>query len=140
MNQCVEWNGKRGVNKSFGEVGDPIMKSFRESMVGQAILRFGREGQGATVYVHTSAIPEDIPITEKWRDYSSTASQLIEYMVNHDKEIFRTSELYEPLNVTKQGIRQALNSNKQFEKVEEGKGPKPSRWSLRSTNSDEHLN
>jgi len=140
MNQCVEWNGEHGIDKSFGDVGDPIMNSFREAMVGQAILRFGREGQGATVYVHTSAIPEDIPITKKRRDYSSTATQLVEYMLSQDKEVFETSKFYESLIATRQGIRQTLDNTEIFERVEEGKGPKPSKWRVQSSDSDEHLN
>lgn len=139
MYQCVEWNEKRGTDKSFGEVGDPIMNSYRDSMVGQAILRFGREGQGATIYVHTSAIPDDIPITECWEDYSSTENQLVEYMLNQDEEVFETSEFYESLNATKQHIRQILNNNERFEKVKEGMGPIPAEWELRSDDSDEHL-
>ena len=131
MYQCVDWNEKRGADKSFGEVGDPIMNSYREAMVGQAILRFGREGQGATVYVHTSAIPDDIPVKERWNDYSSTASQLVTHMLNRDREIFETSEFYESLNATRQGIRQSLNSTEIFERVEEARGPKPAKWKLR---------
>lgn len=136
MNQCVEWNEERGVDKAFGEAGDPIMKAFREHMIGQAILRFGRGAQGATVYVHTAAIPEDIPIAESWDAYASTKSQLVRYILNQEKAVFKTSEFYENTIATRQGIRQTLNNNELFEKVEESRGSRPATWRLRSKPPD----
>lgn len=44
--------------QDFGETGNPYLQYVREQHVVQAIFRFGREAQGATIYVNTSAIPE----------------------------------------------------------------------------------
>jgi hypothetical protein len=52
-----------GRNLSFGTVGEPFLHAVRENDVLQAVMRFGREldedgNRGATVFVHTSALPE----------------------------------------------------------------------------------
>jgi hypothetical protein len=142
MGQCVEWNGERGVKKSFGEAGDPIMKAFREHMVGQAILRFGREAQGATVYVHTAAIPEDIPIADSFDSelgdsFVSVSFQLVQYMLKDDKEVFETSELYDAIQGTSQQVRNVLKEKDIFEQVEQGSGPIPAKWALQYSESDD---
>lgn len=41
----------------FG-IGEPIYQHFVHNQVGQAALRVGRDGKGAAVYIHTSAVPE----------------------------------------------------------------------------------
>lgn len=137
MMNSLEWNGGRGLEKSFGDGGNPIMKAFREDMVGQAILRFGRDQDidDTTVYVHTSAIPEDIPVTEEFDEdlggsYTSTAEQIRRYMSQADGEVFETSKLYDNIEATNQHVRKELKDKELFRKVEDGAGPKPSKWSL----------
>ena len=41
--------------------GDHVLRQMREYEVLQAVMRFGRDKKGATVYVHTSALPEWVP-------------------------------------------------------------------------------
>ncbi len=41
--------------------GDHVLRQMREYEVLQAIMRFGRDKKGATVYVHTSALPDWVP-------------------------------------------------------------------------------
>jgi len=49
---------KRGANLSFGGgVGDDVLQHMREHETLQAVMRFGRDGRGATVYVHTNTLP-----------------------------------------------------------------------------------
>jgi hypothetical protein len=48
----------RGTNLSFGGgVGDDVLRHMREHETLQAVMRFGRDGRGATVYVHTNTLP-----------------------------------------------------------------------------------
>lgn len=47
--KSAESNEKRGLEKSYGEYGDKILRYMRESQVLQAILRFGREKEVALV-------------------------------------------------------------------------------------------
>jgi hypothetical protein len=41
--------------------GDHVLRQMREYEVLQAVMRFGRDKKGATVYVHTSALPDWVP-------------------------------------------------------------------------------
>lgn len=61
MGRTIESKGK-GLSKSYGPVGDRIHRHFVHHRVLQAILRFGRDGNGATVYVNTKAVPDWLDI------------------------------------------------------------------------------
>ncbi|MFC6992718.1 hypothetical protein ACFQH3_13780 [Haladaptatus sp. GCM10025707] len=52
----------RGMGLSYGDYGDRVLRHMREHQTVQAVLRFGRDGDGATVYVHTGALPDWFPI------------------------------------------------------------------------------
>lgn len=51
----------QGVGLSYGPFGDKILQHMREHETLQAALRAGRDGNGATVYVHTNTLPEWVP-------------------------------------------------------------------------------
>lgn len=53
---------KRKAGDDFGGFGDDLVHHFRENEVLQAIFRFARQGDGAIVYVNTSAIPDWVPV------------------------------------------------------------------------------
>ncbi len=53
----------RGMEKTYGEFGDQVLRHMREHETLQAIMRFGRDGDGATVYVNTAAVPDWVPVT-----------------------------------------------------------------------------
>lgn len=69
-------NPTMGKELTFGPFGDTLLHGMRENEVLQAALRFGRRAEdgerGATVYVHTGALPEwvnpeqDHAIIRKW--------------------------------------------------------------------------
>lgn len=53
---------RRGRDLSYGSFGDRILRHMREHETLQATMRFGRDGNGAVVYVHTNTLPEWVPI------------------------------------------------------------------------------
>jgi hypothetical protein len=57
----------RGSSLTYGEFGDRLLQHMREHQVLQAALRFGRDGGGAVVYVHTAALPEWVPVAGQGR-------------------------------------------------------------------------
>ena len=47
---------------SYGEFGDKILRHMREHDTLQALMRFGRDAGGATVYVDTNTLPDWAPV------------------------------------------------------------------------------
>lgn len=48
----------RGSDLRYTGRGDELLKGMRENETLQAVMRFGRDGDGATVYIHTGALPD----------------------------------------------------------------------------------
>jgi len=63
-----EDNPRSTANKtplSYGDFGDRILQHMREHDTLQALLRFARNGGGATVYVDTDTLPEWVPVQDR---------------------------------------------------------------------------
>jgi len=65
--ETVERNDGKGADLSYGGFGDKVLTHMREHDTLQAIMRFGRDGNGAVVYTHTDTLPEWAPITGEAR-------------------------------------------------------------------------
>jgi len=65
--QSVDRNAERGADLSYGAFGDAVLTHMREHETLQAAMRFGRDGNGAVVYVHTDTLPEWAPIAGEGR-------------------------------------------------------------------------
>ncbi|MFC6836986.1 hypothetical protein [Halomarina ordinaria] len=57
----------KGTRLSYGAFGDEILTHMREHETLQAAMRFGRDGNGAVVYVHTNTLPEWVPVAGEGR-------------------------------------------------------------------------
>lgn len=81
----------RGTNLDFGRVGNALFRDVVHKEVLQAIMRFGRtpdeDGQGATVYVHTSRLPQWIdPIKRiEVRTWSEGMKDVVEAIRDSEK-------------------------------------------------------
>ena len=81
--QAVERNGEKGSDLSYGRFGDKVVKHMREHDTLQAAMRFGRDGNGAVVYVHTDTLPEWVPLAGEgrvvttWSDGMKTVVQAL---------------------------------------------------------------
>lgn len=85
---AVTANDERGFDRSYGAFGDEILENMREHVVLQAAMRFGRDGKGATVYLHTGAIPEWVPIAGRARligEWSDGFWQVYEVIRNREE-------------------------------------------------------
>ena len=63
----VERNEEKGSDLSYGQFGDQVLQHMREHDTLQAAMRFGRDGNGAVVYVHTDTLPEWVPLAGEGR-------------------------------------------------------------------------
>ena len=65
--EAVERNDEKGAGLSYGGFGDRVLEHMREHDTLQAAMRFGRDGNGAVVYVHTNTLPEWVPLAGEAR-------------------------------------------------------------------------
>ena len=67
--EAVERDGDgKGTDLSYTGIGDDVLRHMTEHETIQAVMRFGRDGGGATVYVHTNTLPD-------WIEESALAGQ-----------------------------------------------------------------
>jgi len=81
----AERNDKKGIGLEYGAVGNEILTHMREHQTFQAAMRFGRDGNGAVVYVHTNTLPEWVPIAGEGRvltTWSDGRRQIIDALAN----------------------------------------------------------
>lgn len=109
-----------GRNLSFGEFGDRILHSVREDDVLQAVMRYGRSpdengNRGATVYVHTSALPgwvqPEVQISQVhlWENDNGTTDVLSVLQGHGDNDTEWTVPLVREVLVALQGEKNAVS-------------------------------
>jgi hypothetical protein len=82
--EARDGNEKKGADLSYGEFGDKVLTHMREHDTLQAVMRFGRDGNGAVVYTHTDTLPEWVPIagetrvTKTWSDGMRSVKSALE--------------------------------------------------------------
>jgi len=64
-------DGGKGRDLSYGPFGDDVLTHMREHDTLQAAMRFGRDGNGAVVYVHTDTLPDWVPLAGEGRVVST---------------------------------------------------------------------
>lgn len=140
-------DGKRlkGMIQDFGDYGNRILRSMRENEVLQAMLRFGRDGEGATVYVHTAALPEWVereePIPEIW-SWPPGMYQILEAIKETGGREWRTSDITSRVSVSAQQVREHLHTLARFGFVsyrQEGRGYTWSNESLSEIGQQGHV-
>lgn len=118
----------KGMAQDFGDYGNRILHGMRENEVLQAILRFGRDGGGATVYVHTAALPEwvkrDEAVPKIW-PWSPGMHQVLEAVKESGDQEWRTGDVTSRVSVSEQQVRTHLHTLSKFGFIsyrQEGRG------------------
>ncbi|WP_254538944.1 hypothetical protein [Halomarina litorea] len=65
--EAVDRGEEKGAGLSYSGFGDDVLQHMREHDTLQAAMRFGRDGNGAVVYVHTDTLPEWVPLAGEGR-------------------------------------------------------------------------
>lgn len=111
-------NAKRGQGKgldlSYGALGDKILHHMREHQVLQALFRFARQGSQTTVFVDTISLPDWLPVVADpdetsittWRS-ASKKKAILDVLRENGKA--RTKALAEEAECTSQHVRKVLN-------------------------------
>jgi hypothetical protein len=69
--EAVDRGEEKGADLSYSGFGDDVLQHMREHDTLQAAMRFGRDGNGAVVYVHTDTLPEWVPLAGESRVVST---------------------------------------------------------------------
>lgn len=111
----------RGNEKTYGEIGDRYYAHVTHHMTAQAIFRIARDEDidGADIYVHTSTIPDWVPVTATVPDdernpiHARSEAEQMTMKALMKREIADTATIAEMSDV---GERQVRNQLKDLEK------------------------
>ena len=119
----------RGLDTDYGPFGNEVFHVVREGNALQALMRFGRDTEGANVYVHTGALPDWVPLTaqgdtKKW--YNGMTEVLSVLAENEENELkAKDIAADERVSVTVRQVREHLHTLREYGHVErrkEGRG------------------
>jgi len=131
--EAKEVDGKRltGKDTDYGPFGNKVMHTLVHDEVLQAAMRFGREevngNRGATVYLHTSAIPEWLPVEKQVPSIQSWVTkedgirdtiEAIRSLEGWKHTEWRATALYDHTSVTEKQVRNCLEDLADAEYIE----------------------
>jgi hypothetical protein len=112
--ESVEHTGK-GVDLNYGsETANTFLKHMREDQTLQAILRFGRDKEGAVVFAHTSALAESLPVVSEGgviKAFSQSKKEVARAAKQFRGHEFTGTDVFEHEDVTcsRRSVQRALN-------------------------------
>jgi len=102
----------KGDNLSYGEFGDKVHTHMSEHDTLQAVMRFGRDGNGGVVYCHTNTLPRWPPLAGEGRivDTRSDGERQV-LTATEDLDAWRTPEIaaHPDVDVTERQVFNILN-------------------------------
>ncbi|WP_101294165.1 hypothetical protein [Halegenticoccus soli] len=109
--KAVERGEEKGTGLSYGSFGDQVLQHMREHETLQAVMRFGRDGNGATVYVHTDTLPDWVPVAGEGRvltTWSDGMREVIDAAAELDE--WRTGEIADQVSISERQVRDHLHT------------------------------
>lgn len=99
--------------RDHGDFGNSVLRHMREHRTLQSVLRFGRDGGGATVYVDTNTLPSWVPVSGRAKVYTrrgnSDLGAVIDAARAEPREWFTAGELSEAESFHENTARKWLN-------------------------------
>jgi hypothetical protein len=122
---AVESNGKRGVDKSYGEIGDVYYRHEVHNEVAQAIFRVGRKANlpEAVIYVYTCLIPEWVPRSivdakpQRWPDAADEIADILQ-----EREVAPKQLLVNRTDCSERNIGRRLRQLRRYGYVDDVEG------------------
>ena len=121
----LDASGKKrtGKDTDYGPFGNEVMQTLIYDEVLQAAMRFGREREdgirGATVYLHTSALPSWLPVEKQipriqaWLTEKDGMRDTIEAIRSLEKsrdETWKATDLYDRTSISNRHVRNRLDN------------------------------
>jgi hypothetical protein len=125
--KSIERGDGKGMELDYGEFGNKILRQMREYDVLQAVLRFGRDEQPTTIFVHTAALPEWVPVEAEGviDTWSKGTQEIIQVLESESQKEWRTAGVSEKVSISKRQVRTNLNQladDGYVERQSEGRG------------------
>jgi hypothetical protein len=104
-----------GADLDYGsETANTFLKHMREDQTLQAILRFGRDKEGAVVFAHTSALAESLPVVSEGgviKAFSQSKKEVARAAKQFRGHEFTGTDVFEREDVTcsRRSVQRALN-------------------------------
>jgi hypothetical protein len=111
-------------NPDYGEFGNRIAENMIQHATLQQVMRFGRDGTGAVIYLHTSTIPEWVPLAGKGEavhSWSKGMKKVLSTINDLGKVSFTRSDIAERPDLSRRQIEKNL-------KKLENRGALNKRW------------
>jgi hypothetical protein len=110
--ESVERVGHGGELNYGSETANTFLKHMREDQTLQAILRFGRDQEGAVVFAHTSALAESLPVVADGavvKAFSKSKRAVTRAARQYRGQQFAVSDIAPEVDCDKRTVRRALN-------------------------------
>jgi hypothetical protein len=98
-------------------IGNTFLAYMREDETLQAILRFGRDEEGAVVFAHTSALADCLPVVadgQVVKTFTKNANAITEVARQYRNESFTISDLVDDVDCSRETVRRILNEFAKF--------------------------
>jgi hypothetical protein len=97
----------------YGTFGNKIRTHMREHETLQAAMRFGRDGNGAVVYVHTNTLPDWVPLAGEGRVVSTWSEGMRQVLdAVRDDDAWRTRDVadHPAVEISERQVRDHLHT------------------------------
>lgn len=102
----------RGEALDYGcPTGNTYLKHMRQDQTLQAVLRFGRDEEGAIVFAHTAALHEDLPVVGDGavvRAFSESTQEVARTAQQFRDQEFTVSDLVDTVDCSRRTVRRVL--------------------------------
>lgn len=105
--EAIEYENDPGRSRSYTGYGETIAEHMKESQTLQDALRFGRDGDGATIYIDTNAFPDWLPVEDQGEVRTRGEGERAVMEALTDEEM-RTKEIAERADISRQWTRKVL--------------------------------
>jgi hypothetical protein len=92
--------------------GNTFLRHMREDQTLQAVLRFGRDKEGAVVFAHTAALAESLPVVGDGavvKAFSKNTKAVARAAKTHRGQEFEVSDIADDVDCDRRTVQRALN-------------------------------
>jgi hypothetical protein len=112
--ETVQRSGKGSDLEYDSETANTFLKHMREDQTLQAILRFGRDKEGAVVFAHTAALAESLPVVGEGavvRAFSEATKAVTRAAQRYRGQQFTVGDVADAVECSRRTVRRVLNEH-----------------------------